>query len=293
MKSSLSSFHKKSSESQFLFGVREILRDFPERTQSVLSDRYNLSGKLKKGKTLEAIGCEYGVTRERVRQIIQYAMKVSRDRGMKSLDSAIETVSTTLSERGGILSKKGLLHNLDIKVPGDDGALDFILDLSDKFVVLSPNRYVTHAVSMIGFDHKRFQKVIEDVESFLQDIKKPSSLEFLHKILCERSDEQADILHLESFLISSATIDKNPLGEWGMLKWGEIRPKSAGQRAYLALRFHGKPMHFTQISQKIHELGLSSRKVNSQTVHNELIKSSLFVLCGRGIYGLSEWKNFS
>lgn len=284
-----SSYTTIPSESRFLSGVGEILQGFPERTRIILSDRYNLSGKLKKGKTLEAIGREYNITRERVRQIIQYAMKVARDKGMKSVDSAVSSVDLTLTEKGGILSRERLLADLGVTYKVDEGALDYILDLSDKFTVLSPDRYVTHAVSKSDFDHKVFREVIERIESFLFENKKPNSLELLHKNVSDLYDIQVDIQHLESFLISSATIDRNPLGEWGMMHWGEIRPKSAGQRAYLALRFFGKPMHFTQISQKIHDLGLSSRKVNSQTVHNELIKSPLFVLCGRGVYGLSEW----
>ena len=47
---------------------KELLNDLSDRARSVLADRFGLiSGG--KGRTLEAIGKEYGITRERIRQI--------------------------------------------------------------------------------------------------------------------------------------------------------------------------------------------------------------------------------
>jgi DNA-directed RNA polymerase delta subunit len=47
------------------------------------------------------------------------------------------------------------------------------------------------------------------------------------------------------------------------------------------------PMHFIDISNKITEYLTESVKVN--TIHNELIRNTEFVLIGRGIYALKEW----
>jgi hypothetical protein len=50
---------------------------------------------------------------------------------------------------------------------------------------------------------------------------------------------------------------------------------------------HGKPIHYGLRAEKISTL--SPKDVTKQSVHNELIKNSEFVLVGRGIYALSEW----
>ncbi len=273
----------------FVSGVSEILQLFPQRTQNIIRERYNLEGSFLRGKTLEAIGKKYGITRERVRQIIQFAMKTAREYGTKSIDSAVERIDGQLIKKGGIFAKKPLLSDLGVKEYRQAGSVDFILDLSDHFNVLLPSRFVTHAVCRNDFDMKNFFHIVQVAENILSENKQPEYIETFSKRLKDHIGE-IEMHHLESYLTASATIDRNPLGEWGMNHWSEIQPKSAGQRAHLVLRHKKKPMHFKEIAQEINQLGLSLRKANPQTVHNELIKSPVFTLFGRGMYGLSEWK---
>ena len=46
-------------------------------------------------------------------------------------------------------------------------------------------------------------------------------------------------------------------------------------------------MHFTEVAKAITKNLL--RLAHAQTVHNELIKDSRFVLVGRGLYALASW----
>jgi len=55
----------------------------------------------------------------------------------------------------------------------------------------------------------------------------------------------------------------------------------------LILKKAADPLHFGQISNEIRRLR-PSKKTNTQTIHNELIKDKRFLLVGRGIYGLRE-----
>ena len=57
--------------------------------------------------------------------------------------------------------------------------------------------------------------------------------------------------------------------------------------AYLAIKRHGSPMHFSEVARAITDL--FSRNAHVATCHNELIKDPRFVLVGRGLYALSEW----
>ncbi len=73
-----------------------------------------------------------------------------------------------------------------------------------------------------------------------------------------------------------------------MIEWPEIRPKVVRDKAYLVLRKQEEPVHFQDIARLISELGVDSKPMHTQTVHNELIKDNRFILVGRGIYGLKE-----
>src|SRR3989344_1590365 len=52
---------------------KELLSELPARSRRVLSDRFGLSGK-GESRTLDAIGQEYGITRERIRQIENHGL---------------------------------------------------------------------------------------------------------------------------------------------------------------------------------------------------------------------------
>jgi len=79
------------------------------------------------------------------------------------------------------------------------------------------------------------------------------------------------------------------LGEFGLAKWPEIKPRGVKDSAFLALKKEQKPLHFRTIASLSNELEGQTKKVLPQTVHNELIRDVRFVLVGRGIYALKEW----
>src|SRR5690606_9745087 len=94
---------------------------------------------------------------------------------------------------------------------------------------------------------------------------------------------------LKSYLNISKAIQINPFDEIGLKNWSEVKPRDVGDKAYLVLKHHGKPEHYSEITRLINEHKFDSRTAFQETVHNELIKDSRFVLVGRGIYALSEW----
>jgi hypothetical protein len=55
------------------------------------------------------------------------------------------------------------------------------------------------------------------------------------------------------------------------------------------MKHHGKPEHYSVITDMINNAKFGHRTAYKETVHNELIKDPRFVLIGRGIYALGEW----
>ncbi len=95
---------------------------------------------------------------------------------------------------------------------------------------------------------------------------------------------------LYSLIQAAKNIDRNKFGHWGINEWPEISPKKISDKIYLVLKNNGEPMHFTEIADKINEIGFDHKKANSGTCHNELILDDRYVLTDRGMYGLKEWK---
>ena len=89
------------------------------------------------------------------------------------------------------------------------------------------------------------------------------------------------------WLTMSKRVGKNPLGEWGRMDSPHVRIKNTRDFAYLTLKRHGSPMHFTEVAKGIKKL--FKRETHPATTHNELIKDGRFVLVGRGLYALKEW----
>ncbi len=98
-----------------------------------------------------------------------------------------------------------------------------------------------------------------------------------------------DASHLALLSTVSKDIGRNIFGEVGLSHWNQIRPKGVRDKAYLVMKKAGKPQHFSAIAKLINVAKFDAKKTNVQTVHNELIKDSRFVLVGRGMYALAEW----
>jgi hypothetical protein len=95
---------------------------------------------------------------------------------------------------------------------------------------------------------------------------------------------------LYSLMQAVKNLEQNKYGEWGMADWQEIKPKTVNDKIYLILKHEGKPLHFTEIANKINDIKFDKKKANAATVHNELILDGRYVLISRGTYGLKEWQ---
>ncbi|MFA6416849.1 MAG: sigma factor-like helix-turn-helix DNA-binding protein [Patescibacteria group bacterium] len=95
---------------------------------------------------------------------------------------------------------------------------------------------------------------------------------------------------LYSLMQAVKNLEQNRYGEWGIADWQEIKPKTVNDKIYLILKHEGKPLHFTEIANKINDIKFDKKKANAATVHNELILDGRYVLISRGTYGLKEWQ---
>ncbi len=107
--------------------------------------------------------------------------------------------------------------------------------------------------------------------------------------------DKAEIINANKILYSLIqavkNLEMNKFGQWGSIFWSEIKPKTVNDKIYLVLKHYGKPLHFTEIAEKINEIAFDKKKANAATVHNELILDDRYYLVSRGTYGLREWQS--
>ena len=269
--------------------VKRLLTALPERARKVLISRYGLSGSSEQ-MTLEAIGKTYGITRERVRQIENYAFAaIRKSEAHKKEKNAFDELQGLLQTLGCIISEDECLRQIS-KDKNTQNHIYFMLMLGESFKKRKADEHFVHrwhvddktADKIEGAIHKLYENLSDDqlipesemIAAFLDNLKDISE--------DHRNGEVA-----KRWLSLSKRVGRNPLGEWGRSASPNVKAKGMRDFAYLAIRRHGSPMHFTEVAKAIQKL--FDRKAHVATTHNELIKDKRFVLVGRGLYALSEW----
>jgi hypothetical protein len=269
--------------------TKKLLSILPPRAKDVLEKRYGL-GTEGDTSTLEAIGQTYGITRERVRQIENYAIQaIQKSEAYKEFESAFEELYAAVDSLGGVVSEDDLLSEL-AKDASLRNHIYFLLVIGDPF----------HRIKEDGAFCNRWcveKKVATSVEKALKSIFNSLNEDELiseDEIIARLKEELKDIEEryrdekvLRRWLSISKEIARNPLGEWGPATSPNVRAKGIRDYAYLAVKRHGSPMHFREVAESIESL--FEKKAHVATTHNELIKDKRFVLVGRGLYALSEW----
>lgn len=268
--------------------TKKMLKPLKDRDRYVLESRFGLNESDKK--TLESIGQEYDITRERVRQIQDAALKAIRK--SESYDEAKEIfmeIESHVHDQGGIVSEKQFLGHLS-----DDeltqNHIHFHLVVGDNFKKHKEDKKFHNRWSVNGELATKVHDALEKLHSHLSEEEILSEEQMVLKFL-DRLDGKEDGLIEDSiakqFLILSKLVAKNPLGDWGLASSQNISVRGIRDYAFLVMKKNGSPMHFREVAEAITET--FDKKAHAATTHNELIKDERFVLVGRGMYGLKSW----
>jgi DNA-directed RNA polymerase delta subunit len=252
-----------------------------DRDREILLRRYGIA--TGKTQTLEQIGQDLGITRERVRQIEKAAMIKIREQF--NHDHQLNDVLVAITDqRGGIIGFASLVA----EVGNDDKLkphLSFLVKLNPRFRFLDRND--RHSDVLFLTDMYKENDVLKLHDELIAITKRHGKPLKFDKIAQKTSGT-----HKKEALMELATVSNemsNLESIWGLSVWPEVNPKSIRDKIYLILKKGGRPMHFTEIATRIADLKANPKKVTTQAVHNELIKDGRFVLIGRGIYALGEW----
>ncbi len=269
--------------------TKELLLELPDRSRRVLVDRFGLSQKGEQ-RTLDAIGQEYGITRERIRQIENHGLAAVRDSDSYSThETTLEDLKKALLTLGAVLAEETILEHV-AKQEADHNHIVFLLTVGHPFIF---NRENNDFKARWHVDEQLSEQVENALSNLYESLEanrltpEDEFLQLFSKFLKQEGVKLRPDEVLARWLMISKRIGRNPLGEWGRVESPHVRIKNTRDFAYLTLKRHGSPMHFTEVAQGIEKL--FGRETHPATTHNELIKDGRFVLVGRGLYALKEW----
>lgn len=266
--------------------IENLLNEFTPKQRRVVVGRFGL--KSGERATLQSIGDELKITRERVRQIEEQAIKKLAKRVREEAAAIVDYAKKHLASVGGVKRDdsfiQDIIHGLEIgsDVKHADQKLRFL------FLVAGTPAYSKNDDDMCAFwftDEKAKEKFLDFVKTVTNSLKTGKKEEVLSKKSYLGHVKDLASAHLLSIPKHFGT---NIFGEFGLKVWPEIEPRTIRDKVYLVLRKHEKPLHFENIAKNINKFGLDKKPAHVQTVHNELIKDERFVLVGRGVYGLKE-----
>lgn len=255
-----------------------------DRDRQVIAKRFGFD--LAKRQTLEKIGQTFDITRERVRQIEKSTLQKLSTSKHSELKAANAALVELIEAQGGIAPAADVAKSLGAKEFGDQAYVMFLASLAPDVLVVNEDDNTRAVLALSNkYDAKKIHGLLGTITQTVREVGKPVRLSDLHKKLTDldlNADELTSLAKVNKHL---ANLEKH----WGLLSWPQVNPKSIRDKAYLVLVAHGKPLHFTEIADKIKNSNFRRRDVTTQAVHNELIKDKRFILIGRGIYALAEW----
>ena len=269
--------------------TKKLLSVLPDRAREVLIKRYGL-GKSTEKMTLDAIGKLYGITRERVRQIENYALaNIRKSEAYKSEKAAFAELETLIHSLGGIVVEEDFLGHAS-KDKELQNHIHFILVIGDVFKKRREDDEFKHRWHVNEELAKQVEDSLKKLYSGLSDDDLLPESEIVGKFLGHLesvSEKYKNQEIIKRWLGISKSLGKNAMGEWGVSSSSNIKTKGMRDYAFLVIRKHGSPIHFKEVAKQITQV--FNKKAHIATTHNELIKDKRFVLVGRGLYALREW----
>ncbi len=275
--------------------LSEIFLVLSEKERNIVSKRFSLGEGNRK--TLEEIGGEYQITRERVRQIEKTAIsKLRRTASQTQIKDLFEIADRVIAEHGDVISEDLLLQEV-LQSPIAEGVPSALVALSfeinPKFQKIKQSKgYVKSWFVFSKLDRTAIDTANREAETLLSNesevVEAGTFLTTLQTHMKATHKVQLSRAALDSILSISKKIKKITEG-YGLTKWRSVQPKSIRDKALIILNRSQKPLHFKDIALAIKENHFDSKSVTVQAVHNELIRYEDFVLIGRGIYALKKW----
>jgi DNA-directed RNA polymerase alpha subunit len=277
-----------------------IFRRVKPREKLIIEFRYGLiSGKQR---TLQETADQFGVTRERIRQIEKTSIhKICREVYIRNPSPLIEEIKNIIQNRGGVISNLRLAEDLKGTLADTDYQANAIVeffkvlfeDFGEKFTqdndlilvdILGKNCWTISSYSreLIFLSSNKILELLSSAEFPLQWQELYSTLAREDGLLT--LDE--NLAHAIALCMSdNQQIQRQMDGGWSIIKSG--RATRFG-RIISVMKQIGQPTHFSEIAE-LYNQTYPEWPLSEHNLHAIIGRHAEFVRVGRGKYGLAEW----
>jgi hypothetical protein len=272
--------------------VNNLLIVLSEKEKYIIENRFSLNDNPKL--TLETIGKKYNVTRERIRQIEKNALKkLKRNVNNTALSDITTLALDIIHEFGGIIDEERMITEVLRRSPDPD-----MIDVNSLKLTIDLEGDIEHVHNTIQY--RPYWKNTDIKGSTVKAVCNAAhkilavNKEVLDaQVLAERIIKEGALNLTPRFVKSAFDLDRRLFviedNEIGLSSWRSVNPKTLRDKIFFVLKTIKKPLHYIDISNRIASLNFDNKSINTQAVHNELIRHDGFVLIGRGIYALKDW----
>ena len=274
--------------------LEDIFLVLTPKEKEVIIKRFCLNNEPRQ--TLEKIGQQFSVTRERIRQIEKIALgKLRRTLENTKLAEVARIAKELLVAHGGVCEEdeitSEILQRLFSTSELDSNIVKLSLAISPDMIRAEKNGVMHPFWRMKHVDEEELMVISETIFHLLSKKKDVvPAIELAAEVEVTLKEKGKTIAKETAISLFSIDVRFKKVKEGiGLMSWRHINPKSIRDKAYIILKREAKPLHFVEIANKITESAFDKKVVTTQAVHNELIRDEHFVLVGRGLYGLKEW----
>lgn len=274
--------------------LEEMFMVLTNKEKDVIVQRFSLDNKPRR--TLENIGQQFSVTRERIRQIEKIALgKLRRTVQTTKLNVLNEAADRIITENGGVILERtivsDILNTLGSVEDVDANIIRLALNINPAIAKAEKTNVYNPFWRFKDID---LSSIASIAKAGIKILRKKSDVVSIQKLVGYIRQELGS--KIENFsdpmIVSCLTVDKRLKSTeegFGLMTWRHINPRSIRDKAYIILKKERKPLHFVEIANRISAAGFDKKVVTTQAVHNELIRYDQFVLVGRGLYALKEF----
>lgn len=269
----------------------EVLTSLSEKERNVIERRVWLNSEKE---TLQNIWNSFSpnITRERVRQIEEsWIKKIGRLIKPTLLTAIQENAINLLKLHWGLIAKDKLINNIikDIKIESNVNIWILEIIIQSDFEIKKSKQKLGCQIyfSLPSIQKENIDSIHKEALKILKKKKDVIDKTLLFENINENLDRKLNLTFIDSCLELFDDIVYWEENLAWLSKWKILNPKTLKDKAIYVMKKEKIPMHFVDISNKITDMLEEKVKVN--TIHNELIRNSEFVLIWRWIYALKDW----
>lgn len=244
--------------------------------------------------TLEDIGERFGITRERIRQVVKSvtdSIDSSIERKRLNLSPLIDLIDSLVLDKGGVADPKHLSDRIEWEKRSP--AESFLLFL-EFLLETSPNIHMKNGI-VIVWPNDKIDDLLRIVEQHLSECGEPLPIKDIQNMepvvdYLKKADMKMSIEVLEKLARWNRRLGITPDGKMGLRKWKWAFPHTKKDRLYYVLKATGYPMYYPDAHAELRRMFPGQYSGDSRiTLSAFQTYKDAFNLVDHGTYALKEW----